>query len=280
MGERKANAVTYRLVQIDGDRTFTLENSHIFGRESGLLTETMSRRHIQVVEKKGRWFVADLSSTNGTRLNGKPLREREWYPLTVRDTLTFGDLNFRLVQTVEEAAPAGEETAAAEENTTPDAGSVGEAVVAAPWMRFAASAIDYVCVSLAAGILQVMFAVVTPSLFLQNMTLPLSWFLIMIVPVALHGRTGGKKILGLWVVTKDGEFPGWRGTLLREVVGKMILMLMAPMIFAGILAALVRNNAPALIVPIVGLIVFGWLYRRHGEPFWDKLFKTQVTRYK
>lgn len=288
MGAPKAGPLKYRLAQVNGDRSLDLETSNILGRESGLLTETMSRRHVQLEQKKGRWFVADLSSTNGTRLNGKPMREREWYPLTLKDTIEFGDMQFRLVEyAAEEETLAGEatdvgaaKTSSTNEEWVPDSEKGGEAEVAGFFIRWAAAFIDSVCMSIVSGVLQFVFAAISPSPILQTLGSGLSFFLVAVLPVALYGRTAGKKALGLWVVTKEGEYPTWGRVLLREVVGKVLLFVVAPAIVAGIVAALLKSTPAVGVLVLIWFVIAAFMYRKHGEPFWDKLFKTQVTRYK
>ena len=63
-----------------------------------------SRHHARVVPAAGRWFVADLESTNGTLLNGERLRgEARW--LQSGDTIVVGGEVLRFV--VEQAAADG-----------------------------------------------------------------------------------------------------------------------------------------------------------------------------
>lgn len=42
--------------------------------------DTVSRLHAALVRRQHRWFVIDLGSTNGTTVNGVPVREREVHP--------------------------------------------------------------------------------------------------------------------------------------------------------------------------------------------------------
>lgn len=87
----------FSLVEQKSKLKVPLLAENILGRESGLKTETMSRRHCQIVTKESRWFLADLGSTNGTFLNGKKMKQREWYSLKVGDEIEFGSLIFNLV---------------------------------------------------------------------------------------------------------------------------------------------------------------------------------------
>lgn len=58
--------------------------------------ELASRRHARVAARDGRWFVADLDTLNGTRLNGERLRdEARW--LNAGDTITVGGEQLRFL---------------------------------------------------------------------------------------------------------------------------------------------------------------------------------------
>jgi hypothetical protein len=82
-----------RLTLPEGDRgVFTI------GRADGcnlvLSSLAVSRLHAELRLQEGRWLLADLGSTNGTRLNGWRIDG----PVEVRpgDQVTFGDLRFRI----------------------------------------------------------------------------------------------------------------------------------------------------------------------------------------
>ena len=50
----------------------------------------------------------------------------------------------------------------------------------------------------------------------------LASFAYFLVPVALYGQTLGKRLMGIQVVDTRGRPPGWKGALLREVLGKFL----------------------------------------------------------
>lgn len=52
-----------------------------------------SGRHAEFLFDEGHWWVVDLDSTNGTRLNGTPVRRAR---LRDRDRLSFGDHEFQI----------------------------------------------------------------------------------------------------------------------------------------------------------------------------------------
>ena len=56
----------------------------------------VSRQHISIVCEDNTYFITDLESTNGTWLNGKPLKDRQ--PLTQGDTIRIGTVIMNFVQ--------------------------------------------------------------------------------------------------------------------------------------------------------------------------------------
>lgn len=77
-----------------------------------------SRSHARVYEEDGRYFVEDLKSANGTKLNNKSLKA----PMEVRtgDTITIGDVS------LEFSSPEVNDTMMAPPNSTVDDGAVDE----------------------------------------------------------------------------------------------------------------------------------------------------------
>lgn len=82
------------LVLLDGDRvvdTFRMRSAVTIGRlpecEIVLTDPGASRRHVQVVRRDDGYLLTDLGSTNGTLVNGEPVRERL---LVDGDRITIG----------------------------------------------------------------------------------------------------------------------------------------------------------------------------------------------
>ncbi|GAB5491021.1 MAG: hypothetical protein Phog2KO_12360 [Phototrophicaceae bacterium] len=50
----------------------------------------VSRKHAEIVFDMGRYYIADLSSTNGTFLNSTRLRPAERYPIESADQIRLG----------------------------------------------------------------------------------------------------------------------------------------------------------------------------------------------
>jgi hypothetical protein len=58
----------------------------------GLVTDPkiVSRRHAQIEQEGDRFYLTDLASTNGTKLNGKRLAPKEKSPLSSGDAIEIG----------------------------------------------------------------------------------------------------------------------------------------------------------------------------------------------
>ncbi len=88
-------------------RTFDAE-SLVIGRKAGadivVDDASVSRRHARLFAKEGAWFVEDLHSRNGSRLNGQPISE----PVRLKggDIVRVGDTLVRMVSAGGEAPPA------------------------------------------------------------------------------------------------------------------------------------------------------------------------------
>ena len=76
-------------------------------RKSGIFVEidlsslasdpkVLSRRHAQIEQEGDRFYITDLGSTNGTKLNGERLTPHRKYPLWEGDVLEFGRHGVRL----------------------------------------------------------------------------------------------------------------------------------------------------------------------------------------
>lgn len=85
-------------LMLDNGRRFPLHGSHLLlGRDpmSPVCADlsqftNVSRAHAQLTSTTGRWFVTDLGSTNGTRLNDVPLTAHRPAPVRPGDELQLG----------------------------------------------------------------------------------------------------------------------------------------------------------------------------------------------
>ena len=64
--------------------------------ESVVASSKVSRRHLRFLCKGGRFTVQDLSSANGSRLNGKKLKPYRPKPVRAGDCIEFGDVEMRV----------------------------------------------------------------------------------------------------------------------------------------------------------------------------------------
>src|SRR5215472_12018835 len=96
----RAMAVPTRsLVVKTADRSRTFDGEFTVGREGSLVIddEFASNRHARFQVARGRWYVEDLGSTNGTWLNGRRIQAAQW--LKKGDKIRIG----HTVMTVEPA---------------------------------------------------------------------------------------------------------------------------------------------------------------------------------
>lgn len=93
--------MTFELLAVAGElagRTVEIEGSVVVGRadDCDLVLEErrLSRRHARFYEEKGRWFVEDLGSPNGTFVNGRRVKTAA---LTPGDVVVLCKSTFRVV---------------------------------------------------------------------------------------------------------------------------------------------------------------------------------------
>ena len=67
------------LVQV-GDQRHTFNTEFTAGRQGTLVIsdEFASNQHARFMATRGRWYVEDLRSTNGTWLNGRQIHSAQW----------------------------------------------------------------------------------------------------------------------------------------------------------------------------------------------------------
>lgn len=102
--------IALTLVQYQMQWIFDLEGSMLVGRahaESGFFPDLdlgaygggdqgVSREHLQIKLDGSRVVVVDNRSSNGTRLNGEPLKPHEPYPVRPGDTLVLGAMELQV----------------------------------------------------------------------------------------------------------------------------------------------------------------------------------------
>ena len=104
---------TARFIAESG-QVFYISNKAVVGRndsKQGIFVEIdlsrmvsdpkiISRRHAQVEEKNGQFYITDLGSTNGTRINNKLMSKNSPQILRNNDNLEFGRNGVKMVFTI------------------------------------------------------------------------------------------------------------------------------------------------------------------------------------
>jgi pSer/pThr/pTyr-binding forkhead associated (FHA) protein len=88
-----------RLVAPSGEVHVLTAARTTFGRRQGntvILTEDsyISGSHAEIVFRDDRFYLTDLGSTNGTRLNGQRIEANQPYPMADGDAVAFGQTTF------------------------------------------------------------------------------------------------------------------------------------------------------------------------------------------
>ncbi len=109
--EGAAAPLSARLEEASGQVHLLRRGNNLVGREVAevlLNDKTISRQHARLeVTESGQVLLEDLSSTNGTQINDRPLSPHLTRAVTNGDTLRFGSVLTTLVlPTAEEALPA------------------------------------------------------------------------------------------------------------------------------------------------------------------------------
>jgi len=96
-GDLEPRLVVEKSEQLEPGKTFPLEGGMTIGRSpsSGVLVddEFVSHMHARVMRRGEFYFISDLGSTNGTKVNGKAVAEDR--QLRVRDEIQVGETVLR-----------------------------------------------------------------------------------------------------------------------------------------------------------------------------------------
>lgn len=110
MGKSLDGALSYlKLIDLQKDLDFKvfesygIKESATIGRskkcEIYIADPFLSKEHARIFLKEGSFYIEDLSSTNGTYVNGKKLLDKA-VKLKDSDKITFGNINFLFVDTL------------------------------------------------------------------------------------------------------------------------------------------------------------------------------------
>jgi pSer/pThr/pTyr-binding forkhead associated (FHA) protein len=94
-----------------GDTPLKQNGTYAVGREESnavrLLDSSVSRKHGEVHVRNQEFWVRDLGSTNGTRINGEPVIGNEWKQVPVNANVSFGAVSMRVAYNAAGAAVGG-----------------------------------------------------------------------------------------------------------------------------------------------------------------------------
>lgn len=112
----------YKLVICDDEGKTTvvplIRDEISIGRKEGntirLTDRNVSRQHARIVRQNDEFFIEDLGSLVGTKVNGRLLRS-ESTPVSPRDQITIGDYSVSIRTDVSSSVPLGRQMAAGEQ---------------------------------------------------------------------------------------------------------------------------------------------------------------------
>jgi len=81
----------------EGISEFNFKNEAVLGRDTTceiqILDPLSSRRHCRIFREEEKYFVEDLNSSNGTKLNGEPVKKSE---ITEKDCVQIGQVKIKI----------------------------------------------------------------------------------------------------------------------------------------------------------------------------------------
>lgn len=124
--------------------------------------------------------------------------------------------------------------------------------------------------SVAAFIVLVVISAILPML---------AWTVIVLFMIARTGQSPGKKLLKTRIVNADGSDWGWRGTLIREVLGKILIGGLISGVLGAVLGSALGDETSSIVGLIVLLLLFIWiLIDEKNQTLHDKLASTYVVK--
>lgn len=294
------------LLEHSGQR-FQLPEESIFGTATGFEAPGLEPQHFIIRVQQGMPYLLDLNSPHGVFVNNVRVYPMQWMPLAPGTIIQAGALrlHFGALSTLsavpEAAVDPTASTAASKTGATSDIVASDEATIAPTaaaveatpatepppsspnpdLTRTKAGFVFRLGAFLADQVLLTLFGWGLVELFPSLGSSALLWPLLLaavagvvLVPTRLSGKSLGKHLLGLKVVSTSEAVLSWTTVLKRELAFKLGLLFMAPAFGAGLLSAL------SPIVAGLGVVVFaavlGLRYRSSGETPWDGPCGTQV----
>ena len=121
------------------------------------------------------------------------------------------------------------------------------------------------------------FALIFIPIYIAAIAYLIYWTVVWFM-VAKRRQSPGKIILGIRIENIDGSEFGFRGMLIREILGKFLAVIVFPAILGGVLTQ-VNEIISSLVAPIFYLGLFGWiLVDEKNQTLHDKIASTIVVK--
>jgi len=108
-----------KFFDIKKDKSFEV-TAGILGRESQSQDFSqdikISRKHLEFTIKKGRVYIKDLNSSNGTFVNGENLVPEKFYEIEINDVIEIGNKMLKLIEITEGDKKSDDEAITDESN--------------------------------------------------------------------------------------------------------------------------------------------------------------------
>ena len=107
----------------------------------------------------------------------------------------------------------------------------------------------------------------------------LIWTVFVLFMIARDGQSPGKKLLKVRIVNVDGSDWGWRGTLIREVLGKFLGIGLISGVLGALVSAALGEEGSSIVGLAVMLLLFIWiLIDENNQTLHDKIANTYVVK--
>ncbi len=107
----------------------------------------------------------------------------------------------------------------------------------------------------------------------------LAWTVFVLFMIARDGQSPGKKVMKIRIVNVDGSAWGWRGTLIREVLGKFLIVGLISGVLGAVMGSALSEETSSVVGFIVWLLLFIWvLVDDKNQTLHDKLASNYVVK--
>ena len=107
----------------------------------------------------------------------------------------------------------------------------------------------------------------------------LAWTVFVLFMIARDGQSPGKKVMTIRIVNVDGSAWGWRGTLIREVLGKFLIVGLISGVLGAVMGSALSEETSSVVGFIVWLLLFIWvLVDDKNQTLHDKLASNYVVK--